>query len=143
MHAGRSCDGIHIPPAVLGVLLRAKGMARSLLVTDATAGAAAPPGLYRFAGMAIERSPEGAVRVPGTDRLAGSALCLDQAVRNLVAWGLTQPAEAIRLASANPAAVLAPALATHGLHLPRAAVTWTDALQPGRVAVAGEEIIAG
>src|SRR3954468_2252240 len=33
-------DGIHVPPRVLGVMLRAKGLARSILVTDATAAAA-------------------------------------------------------------------------------------------------------
>ena len=41
-------DGIHIPPAALKVLLRAKGLDRSILVTDATAAAAAPPGRYRL-----------------------------------------------------------------------------------------------
>lgn len=136
-------DGIHIPPTVLGVLLRAKGMGRSVLVTDATAGAAASPGLYRFAGMAIERSNDGAVRVPGTDRLAGSALCLDQAVRNLVAWRLAAPEDAIRLASTNPAAVLAPALAAHGLHLSPGTVSWTDDLRPDRVEMASGDMISG
>lgn len=133
-------DGIHIPPAALRVLLRAKGMTRSLLVTDATAGAAAPPGLYRFAGMAIERSPDGTVRVPGTDRLAGSALCLDQAVRNLVAWGLAQPTEAIRLASANPASLLAPALAAHGVAPTPAMVSWSSDLQPISTRIGDREI---
>ena len=33
-------DGIHIPPAALKVLLRAKGLSRTVLVTDATAAAA-------------------------------------------------------------------------------------------------------
>ena len=70
--------------------------------------------------MSIEHAADGSVREPGSDVLAGSALCLDQAVRNLVAWGLATPAEAIRLASANPAALLAPALAAHGIDLPAA-----------------------
>lgn len=127
-------DGIHIPPAALKVLLRAKGLSRAVLVTDATAAAAAPPGLYRFAGMSIEHAADGSVRVPGGDVLAGSALCLDQAVRNLVAWDLASPAEAIRLASANPAALLAPSLAARGIRLPQAAVTWSPALVPSAVA---------
>ncbi len=129
-------DGIHIPPPALKVLLRAKGLSRAVLVTDATAAAATQPGSYRFAGMFIEHTADGSVRVPGSDVLAGSALCLDQAVRNLVAWGLATPAEAIRLASANPAALLAPSLAAHGILLPEATVTWSPALAPS---VAGDQ----
>ena len=132
-------DGIHIPPAALKVLLRAKGLERAVLVTDATAAAAAQPGLYRFAGMSIEHAADGSVRVPGSDVLAGSALCLDQAVRNLVAWGIATPAEAIRLASANPAALLAPSLAAHGIRLPDAVVSWSPALVPS--VVGGEALL--
>jgi N-acetylglucosamine-6-phosphate deacetylase len=131
-------DGIHIPPAALKVLLRAKGLSRAILVTDATAAAATPPGLYRFAGMSIEHAPDGSVRVPGSEVLAGSALCLDQAVRNLVAWGLATPADAIRMASANPAALLAHALAAHGIALPEASVTWSPSLTPDYICVGGE-----
>ena len=128
-------DGVHVPPATLKVLLRAKGQSRSVLVTDATAAAAAPPGVYRFAGMMIEHAADGSVRVPGSTVLAGSALCLDQAVRNLVAWGIARPGDAIRLASANPAALLAPALAAHCIRLPEALVTWSLALVPEHVRV--------
>jgi N-acetylglucosamine-6-phosphate deacetylase len=107
-------DGRHIPPFALKVLLRAKGGARSILVSDATAAAAAPPGRYRFAGMAIAHGEDGIVRLAGTDTLAGSALRLRQAVRNLVTWGLASSADAERMAVDNPAALLAPAVAAHG-----------------------------
>jgi N-acetylglucosamine-6-phosphate deacetylase len=123
-------DGIHVPPPALKVMLRAKGLDRAVLVTDATAAAAAPAGVYRFAGMPIEHSENGTVHVPGEAMLAGSALRLDQAVRNLADWGFASPAEAIRLASANPAALLAPALAAHGLRLPQGRVQWSAGLLP-------------
>jgi N-acetylglucosamine-6-phosphate deacetylase len=110
-------DGIHIPPQALKVMIRAKTPARCILVTDATAAAAAPPGRYGFAGMTIEHAPDGSVRVPGTTALAGSALTLDQAVRNLLAWDLADPATALAMASAHPNALLAPALAHHGISL--------------------------
>jgi N-acetylglucosamine-6-phosphate deacetylase len=132
-------DGIHIPLTAMKVMLRAKGPERSVLVTDATAAAAAPPGVYRFAGTSIEHREDGSVRVPGTGTLAGSALCLDQAVRNLIAWGLATPREAIRMASANPLALLAPVLAAHGIALPPANVAWSPALAPDRVLVGGLE----
>ncbi len=106
LHAGFIADGIHVPPHALKVMLRAKAAERSFLVTDGTAGAGAPPGLYRFAGMTIERAADGSVRDPASAVLAGSGLCLDQAVRNVIAWGLAEPATALSLASGNPAALL-------------------------------------
>jgi len=123
-------DGIHVPPMALKVMLRAKGLHRSILVTDATAAAAAPAGLYTFAGMAIERTDDGAVRLPGRATLAGSALTLDQAVRNIVGWGLASPAQAVRLAGDGPAALMAPALAAHGITLHPASLEWSETLVP-------------
>jgi N-acetylglucosamine-6-phosphate deacetylase len=123
-------DGIHIPPEVLKVLIRAKTPARSILITDATAAAAAPPGLYRFAGATIHHTPDGAVRLPYSATLAGSALTLDRAVRNLVAWNLTDPQTALAMASAHPNALLAPALAHHRITLAKTTVSWTRDLHP-------------
>lgn len=131
-------DGIHIPAHALKVLLRAKGMERCILVTDATAAADAPPGLYAFAGMRIEHAVDGSVREPkgamGGTVLAGSALRLDQAVRNVVAWGFASVETAIAMASAHPAALL-------GLSDDGAVVEWDDALVPRRVTV-GEISVA-
>ncbi|MEA2770021.1 MAG: N-acetylglucosamine-6-phosphate deacetylase [Acetobacteraceae bacterium] len=123
-------DGIHIPPHALKVLIAAKTPQRSILITDATAAAAAPPGLYHFAGMTIEHTPNGEVRLPGTATLAGSALTLDQAVRNLVAWNLTDAATALAMASTHPNALLGPALAHHRITLPTTRVAWTPDLHP-------------
>ena len=129
LHASFIADGIHIPPQVLKVLIRAKTVKRSILVTDATSAAAAPFGLHRFAGMTIQHTPDGSVRLPGTTTLAGSALTLDQAVRNLVAWNLADPITALAMASTYPNALLAPALAHHRIELPATQVTWTDDLR--------------
>jgi N-acetylglucosamine-6-phosphate deacetylase len=110
-------DGIHVPLHGLRVMLRAKGLARTILVTDATSAAATQAGRYSFAGMPIERDTAGAVRLPGTDRLAGSSLTLDQAVRNIVAWDLASEEQAVQMARDNPRALLAPALAALGVRL--------------------------
>jgi N-acetylglucosamine-6-phosphate deacetylase len=140
LHASLIADGIHIPPQALKVLLRAKGTQRCILVTDATAAAAAPPGRYRFAGMDIEHAADGSVRVPGTATLAGSALCLDQAVRNIITRGFADAATALAMASVHPAGVLAPALAHHGIHLPESAVAWTGSLRPEAVTLGALKI---
>ena len=141
LHASFIADGIHIPPHALKVLLRAKGLSRSVLITDATAAAATQPGLYPFAGMTVQRSSDGSVRVPGSAALAGSALCLDQAVRNVVDWGLAEPAAALAMASTQPAALLAEVLHWHGITLQAAAVTWTAELHPVRVSFGDREIL--
>ena len=121
-------DGIHVPPEVLRVLVRAAGPDRSILVTDAVAAAAAPPGRYAFAGMMVQSDAAGAVRLPGQASLAGSALCLDAAMRNLVAWSIAMPATAVAMASTRPAALLAPALAAHGLAVPPGELLWAEDL---------------
>lgn len=126
-------DGIHLHPSALGVMIRAKGPGRSILVTDAVSAAAAPAGLHPFAGMVVERTEDGAVRLPGGTTLAGSALCLDQAMRNLVAWGIAVPAEAMAMAATRPTALLAPALAAHGIARTVASVTWSNDLRPEQV----------
>ena len=67
--------------------------------------------------MTIERNEKGAVRAPGAAVLAGSSLTLDQAVRNVVAWGLATEEQAVRMARDNPRAVMQPALDAHGIVL--------------------------
>ena len=130
LFASLIADGIHLPPHAVKVLLRAKGSGRCLLVTDATAAAAAPPGPYRFAGMTIERSADGVVRVPGGRSLAGSSLCLDQAVRNLVAWEVAAAETALAMASDLPMSLLRPALSAHGLRPDPGEVAWSASLHP-------------
>ncbi|MDB5369019.1 MAG: N-acetylglucosamine-6-phosphate deacetylase [Roseomonas sp.] len=126
--AGFIADGIHLHPQALKVMIRAKGPGRAMLVTDAVSAAAAPAGLYPFASMTVQRGADGAVRVPGAESLAGSSLCLDAAVRNLVAWGIADAATALAMASAAPAALLAPALAAHGLTQDLGELLWSEQL---------------
>jgi N-acetylglucosamine-6-phosphate deacetylase len=139
LHAGFIADGIHLPPPALKAMIRAKGPGRAFLVTDATAAAAVPAGIYPFAGMRVERSADGTVRMPGGRYLAGSSLCLDAAVRNLVEWGIATPEEAIAMASSVPAGLLAPALAAHGIALPDSEAEWSPALRLTRIRIGPAE----
>lgn len=127
LHASFIVDGIHLPQPALKAMLRAKGIERSILVSDAVSAAAAQPGRYSFAGMAIEHSTDGSVRLPGSRYLAGSALTLDKAIGNILRWNLASPGEAVRMACDNPRALMAPAFEAHGLAAPMAAhVTWSE-----------------
>jgi N-acetylglucosamine-6-phosphate deacetylase len=96
-------DGIHLPPAVFKSLVRAKGLARSILVTDATAAAAAPPGRYPLGEAVIERGPDGRIRQPGSEYLAGSALTMDAAVGNAARFCGLPLADVLPLATSQPA----------------------------------------
>jgi len=126
--AGFIADGIHIHPKALKSLIRAKGFERSILVTDAVVAAGAQPGRYNFAGMPVDLAADGSVRQPGGASLAGSALKLDDAVRNVVAWGLATPEEAVAMASTHALACIAAALQAVGVALPESEIEWSPEL---------------
>jgi N-acetylglucosamine-6-phosphate deacetylase len=107
LSAGFILDGHHLPPAVIQSVVRAKGIERSILVTDALALAGLAPGVHSSAvGGDVELLPSGRVVLRGTPYLAGSAatlgVCLGNAVRHA---GVTMQ-EAVRMVTANPARLL-------------------------------------
>ena len=77
-------DGHHLPAATVKALVRAKGVERSILVTDATSAAACGPGRYSIGDVVCESREDGRVSLPGTPYLAGSSLTLDRAIGNTV-----------------------------------------------------------
>jgi N-acetylglucosamine-6-phosphate deacetylase len=123
-------DGLHIPPEALRALIALKGPDRCVLVTDAVLAAGMPPGPYRFAGMAATLQPDGRVTPESGIGLAGSALRLDQAVRNLVDWSITDPAQAAAMAGPAARAVLARSFARFGIRCDPGRVTWSADLRP-------------
>jgi N-acetylglucosamine-6-phosphate deacetylase len=106
LHASFIADGYHLPPEVLRVYLRAKETERTILVTDAMAGAAAPPGRYRLGDLELERGVEPVVRDPVTFRPAGAAVSLDQCVRNVMRWFGISLHEAVAWAGTQPLRLL-------------------------------------
>jgi len=79
-------DGHHLPAATVKGLVRAKGIERSILVTDATSAAACGPGRYSIGDVVCESREDGRVSLPGTPYLAGSSLTLDRAIANTVTF---------------------------------------------------------
>jgi N-acetylglucosamine-6-phosphate deacetylase len=121
-------DGVHAHPAALNLVLRAKGVERIVLVTDAVAAAGSPAGTYGLGAAPIISDGQSARRADGT--LAGSTLTMDRAVRGMVALGGARPEEALTMATAVPASLLG--LADRGrLAAGRRAdlALWTDDLQ--------------
>ena len=98
-------DGFHLPQSFLKVALRAKGLERSLLVTDAVMPAGCPPGRYRLGEVDVELHATGSVRLAGGFRLAGSALTMDRAIANVIRTASLSLREAVTLATRNPARV--------------------------------------
>ena len=104
------CDGIHVAPALVHLWLRLKGD-HAILVTDGISAAGMPDGAYTLAGLPVTvQSVDGGIaRCTLTDHpetLAGSVLTLDRAVANLQAFTACTLEDAVRCASAHPAALL-------------------------------------
>lgn len=98
-------DGIHLAKSFLNVALRAKGLERSILVTDAVMPAGCAPGRYRLGEVDVELHADGSVRMSGSTRLAGSALRMDQAIQNVMKLAGLNLRDAVALATRNPARV--------------------------------------
>jgi N-acetylglucosamine-6-phosphate deacetylase len=98
-------DGIHLAPSFLKVALRAKGLERAILVTDAVMPAGCAPGPYKLGEVDVELHPDGSVRLLDGSRLAGSALRMDRALQNVMRIAGLTLREALPLATRNPARI--------------------------------------
>jgi N-acetylglucosamine-6-phosphate deacetylase len=95
------CDGIHVHPTALRMLLALKGTDRTILITDGLSAVDMPEGSYPLGDKMIVVKDGECRDLDG--RLAGSTLTLDRSVRNLVQWYKLPLHEAIAAASASPA----------------------------------------
>jgi N-acetylglucosamine-6-phosphate deacetylase len=95
-------DGVHLDPAVVRLFTRAKGPQQTVLITDATAATGMPDGTYRLGSLKVEVR-EG--RCTSGEKLAGSVLTMDRAVRNLAQFASWTLEQAVAAASLNPARV--------------------------------------
>jgi N-acetylglucosamine-6-phosphate deacetylase len=94
-------DGFHLHPGILKLAVAARGPQSVALITDAVSAAGLPEGEYDFIKRKV-RVADGRVQLEdGT--LAGSALTLDRAVRNMVTLAGCGWSEAIRMATLTPA----------------------------------------
>ncbi|MCK6210798.1 amidohydrolase family protein [Georgenia sp. EYE_87] len=101
--AGFIADGHHLPADTLTVMLRAKGLDRSFLVSDSVALAGLPAGAYETpVGGRVELSEDGRLSVAGTPYLAGAARSLADGVAEVCRLAGLPLADALRLATTNP-----------------------------------------
>jgi len=93
-------DGVHVHPSIVRVFLQAKGLERTVLVTDGTAATGMPDGRYMLGSLKVEVQ-DGKCLHDG--KLAGSVLTLDRAVRNAMEFAGIDLQQALRLATVNAA----------------------------------------
>lgn len=99
---GFIADGVHVPFLALGNYLRAAGLDRCFVVTDAIAPAGLGPGRYTLGRWQLLIGPDMVAMAPDKSHLVGSASTMRQLETNLLqGLGLT-PEHARRLLCLNP-----------------------------------------
>ncbi|HUT35970.1 MAG TPA: amidohydrolase family protein [Planctomycetota bacterium] len=101
------CDGVHVHPIMLRLALKAKGLNRISLISDATFTAGLPEGRYtRDDGEEVYARPDDVCRSVHDNRVLGSNLTMDRAVRNAVRFMGLELRQAVQMATINPARVV-------------------------------------
>ena len=96
------CDGIHVHPAAILMVLAAKGCGKAYLVSDALTPAGLRPGSYSSLGQEVFVDEDGkASLADGT--LAGSTATLLDCVKNVLSWTGCVLEKVLPLATVNPA----------------------------------------
>jgi N-acetylglucosamine-6-phosphate deacetylase len=95
-------DGEHLPDHILKAMVRAKGVDRSILVSDTVALEGTPPGIYETRiGGRVELHASGRLSLAGTEYLAGAMLPLKDGVAR-VARIMGALGAAVKMATENP-----------------------------------------
>jgi N-acetylglucosamine-6-phosphate deacetylase len=131
-------DGVHLADDTARLVWQAAS-GRVAIVTDAIAAAHAGDGSYTLAGVDFE--VEDGVARNADQVLAGSTVCMIDAIRNLVALGASVDA-ALAAATVMPARIAGhPALGTLAPGSPADVVVLDDSLEIERVLVRGEDAL--
>ena len=104
IHAELIADGQHVSAPAMQVLLRCKGVDGIHLVTDNTLWAGMPNGTYRDGERTIVKEDERVSVAGGT--LIGSVAPMNRCVRNMVLMVGCLLAEAVQMATLNPARLI-------------------------------------
>src|SRR5438132_1685628 len=94
-------DGVHVHPAAMNALVKLLGPERTIVITDALAGAGAPDAAFDFAGQPAQVISGAARLSDGT--ITGSVLTMDQALRNVLQMTEASLQQAVGMLTLNPA----------------------------------------
>ena len=106
LSASMICDGFHLPPDLVQVIHRVKGIDRCVLITDAVHVAGLAPGRYKLVDLDIELLPTGQVVAADRHSMAGSAVSMNRAVKVFMDYAGATLGQAIQAATANPSRLL-------------------------------------
>jgi N-acetylglucosamine-6-phosphate deacetylase len=96
-------DGHHLPADTIKTMVRAKGVERSILISDAVALAGMPAGTYDApVGGRVELQSNGRLNVAGTECLAGAALPLKDGIARAMTMTGISLGDSVRMATENP-----------------------------------------
>lgn len=102
-------DGIHLPPPLLKLVYKIKGADKTALITDAMRAAGMPEGESilgaRSNGLRVIVE-DNVAKLPDRSSFAGSVATTDQLVRNMVKMADVPMADAVRMMSSTPAAIM-------------------------------------
>lgn len=99
-------DGAHIPFFALKNYIRAAGIERCVIVTDAIAPASLGPGRYTMGRWELEIGVDMVARAPDGSHLVGAAITMPQSAQNLVEHLGFSADEVRRLTWDNPRSVI-------------------------------------
>ena len=99
------CDGRHLHPGTVRLILQAKGYAKAVAITDSIMAAGLPDGEYKL-GVNDIVVREGDAKLKSDGSRAGSTLTAAEALKNLSAWTGTSLSQLLLLFTENPARLL-------------------------------------
>lgn len=97
-------DGVHLHPAIVEMTWKLKSKDKIVLVTDAIRAKCLGEGQYRLGDQVVEVQGNKAILSDGT--LAGSVLCMNEAIKKMMMFTGCSLLEAVQMASLNPAKIL-------------------------------------
>lgn len=95
-------DGRHVVYGAAAALVNAKGWDHVALITDCLPCGGLENGNYELGGLPIVLE-DGLARLAADGTIAGSAITLDVAVRNIYDWGIANAEQSVRMATEVPA----------------------------------------
>ena len=99
------CDGRHLHPASVRLLLKCKGWDKVVAITDSIQAAGLPDGHYKL-GVNDVVVKDGDAKLASSGVRAGSTLSQDTALRNLMAFTGRGAADVLPLLTENPARLI-------------------------------------
>ena len=96
-------DGIHVPPTILRLVYKIKGVERTCLITDSLACTATDAKTAFDPRVIIE---DGVCKLSDRSALAGSIATMDRLIRTMVQKADIPLADAIRMSSETPARIM-------------------------------------